>query len=342
LNAIGSAYFSKGSYEDARTYFEQALQLREKLNLPTDTADTLHNLAENSLNVGDYGQAVAYYLRALELRRRSRDKRGTAIELYSLGRVFQYQGRYGAALNSEQEALKTFGELQDHSLWMGYISSGYGGALVQMGRDGEAQKELSEAIQISHQFKNESLTAQTLDVQGDGFFYRGDFKAAEKLYKQALEAASHSSDRGQVLLSQISLSNVAVEQQPSPEAIRTLERLAEQADIMGLKYSAAECSTNLAAALIKTKHFSQVRQELERALGNAEKLGLQTLLAKDHYLLASALRLSGNEGEASGHYREALRILGEIRKEAGSDQLMERADLKSIYSDSNRWAGAGS
>jgi tetratricopeptide (TPR) repeat protein/predicted Ser/Thr protein kinase len=342
LNAIGSAYFAKGSYEDARTYFEQALQLREKLNLPTDIADTLHNLAENSSNVGDYGQAVAYYLRALELRRSSNDKRGAAIELYSLGRVFEYQGRYGAALNSEQVALKTFRELQDHSLWMGYISSGYGGAFVQMGRDGEAQKEFSEAIQLARQFKNESLIAQTLDLQGDGFFYRGDFKAAEKLYRQALEAASHSSDRGQVLLSKISVSKVAVEQRPSREAIRNLTRLAEEADTLGLKYSAAECSTYVAEAFIKTKNFSQARLELERALGNAERLGLRTLLAKDHYLLASALRLSGNDADAAGHYREALQILEDIGKEAASDKLMERVDLKSIYTDSSRWARPGS
>jgi tetratricopeptide (TPR) repeat protein len=211
-----------------------------------------------------------------------------------------------------------------------------------MGRDGEAQKEFSEAIQLARQFKNESLIAQTLDLQGDGFFYRGDFKAAEKLYRQALEAASHSSDRGQVLLSKISVSKVAVEQRPSAEGIRTLKQLAGEADTLGLKYSAAECSTYVAEAFIKTKNFSQARLELERALGNAERLGLRTLLAKDHYLLASALRLSGNDADAAGHYREALQILEDIGKEAASDKLMERADLKSIYTDSSRWARPGS
>jgi tetratricopeptide (TPR) repeat protein len=49
LNNIGNAYLAKGDYENARTYFERALQVREKLKVPSDIADTLHNLAETAV-----------------------------------------------------------------------------------------------------------------------------------------------------------------------------------------------------------------------------------------------------------------------------------------------------
>jgi len=73
-------------------------------------------------------------------------------------------------------------------------------------------------------------------------------------------------------------------------------------------------------------------------MGNAEKLGARTLLARDHYLLATALREMGGGTEATGHYREALRLLDEIRKEAGAEKVIERADLKPIYTESARWS----
>jgi len=88
---------------------------------------------------------------------------------------------------------------------------------------------------------------------------------------------------------------------------------------------------------VNNKDYSRARQELEPVLAKAEKLGLRTLLAKDNYLLATALRAAGNGTEATSHYREVLRLLDEIRKEPGAEKVIERADLKSIYTDSTRW-----
>jgi TolA-binding protein len=91
---------------------------------------------------------------------------------------------------------------------------------------------------------------------------------------------------------------------------------------------------------VNSKDYSQARQELEAALSGIEKLGLRTLLARAHYLLGTALRESGNGTEATGHYREAVRLFDEIRKEAGAEKVMERADLKPIYTESARWMQA--
>ncbi len=39
LNNIGAVYFEKAQYEDARTYYQQALQLREKSKVPGDIVE---------------------------------------------------------------------------------------------------------------------------------------------------------------------------------------------------------------------------------------------------------------------------------------------------------------
>ena len=128
-------------------YFSQALMLREKLNVPTDIADTLHNLAETSMKLGQYDQALDQYLKALQLRRSAGDKSGAAIESSAMGILFAYQGRYSAALSSQQDAVKTTRELQQTGSWVIEILTNYGRALAEIGRSEEARKSLEEAPQ---------------------------------------------------------------------------------------------------------------------------------------------------------------------------------------------------
>lgn len=338
LNNIGNLYLTKGQYDDALTYFQQALQLREKLKVPGDIAETVYNLGQTGAMLGQYDQALSQYLRALDLYRKAGDKRGAAMASNSMGSLFGYQGRYGAAVNSEEEAVKTFRELQDRSATMAEILSGYGGALAKAGRRDEAQKTLEEALSLARELKSQPLVAETLNFQGDNAFYRGDFKSARTLYQKGLQAASLTKDRDKVLESKIGLAEAGIAEGHSRETISPLKGLAQEADGLGAKYLSVECSVDLAHAMINGKDYSHAQQELQNALSKSEKLGSRYLTLRIHYLLGNALRLAGNTAEAAGHYREALRLLDEIRKEAGADKVIERADLKPIYAESSRWS----
>jgi tetratricopeptide (TPR) repeat protein len=288
--------------------------------------------------MGQFDQALAQYLRALGLYRSAGSKADAAIESHSTAMVFEYQGRYGAALKAEEEALKVFRGLQDRGFWMGDILSGYGNALSLVGRSGEAQKKLDEALGVAREIKSGPLIAQILDYQGDLSFYQGDLKSAKSHYEQALRIATLTSDREKALVAQISLAKVEVGEGRSREAIVTLKALIEQAETLGLKAYSVECSVYLAQALISTQNYTGAKQELQRSLDRSEKLGLQVWLAKSNFLLATALRLTSDNAEALRHYHEAVRLLDEIRKEPGADNVMERADLKSMYQESSRWS----
>src|SRR5258708_13332836 len=149
LDRIGSIHVSKGEYEDALTYFQQALQLREKLKVPGEIVETVYNLADTDAKLGQYDQALSQYLRALDLYRSAGDKRGAAIDSYSMGSLFGYQGRYGAAPNSKEEALTTLREIQHRSSSMAEILRGYAGAPAESGPWAEAHKPLFYALSLS-------------------------------------------------------------------------------------------------------------------------------------------------------------------------------------------------
>ena len=341
LNNIGAVYFEKSEYVDARTYYQQALQIQEKSHAPQDIVDGVHNLAETSLRMGRYDEAVKDYMRALELRRSMNDVRGAAIESYSLGTLFGYQGRFGAALASKQEALKTFRNLKDRTFWMAEILGGYGEALTLAGRGEEARPYLDEAMNLSRELKNDGMVAQTLGFQGDVFFYRGDPKTAQSYYERAVQIASPSSEREKVLIAKIEVAMAQVDEKHGSSAIGVLRSLAEQAETLGLKQMAVECSIYLGEALMQSRDFSHARQELERALLRADKLALKPLSTQAHYLLAKTLLSSGKGAEAQEHYHDALQLLDSMRQEDGGDKLLQRADFKAIYDEAVRGSAAG-
>jgi tetratricopeptide (TPR) repeat protein len=336
LNNIGTAYSQKGQYEDSLTYYQQALELREKSKVPRDIVDAVHNLGETSAQMGQYDQAISYYLRALDLRRSMDDPHGAAIESYSLGTLFDYQGRFGAAINSKQEALKNLTEIKDRTSWMAKMQDGVAEALILAGRGDEAKSYLDEALSLSRELKTDGVVAEALGFQGDQSFYRGDFKSARASYVQALQAATRSKEPDTILLAKANLAKVDVQEKRNQEAISSLRSLIQQADELGLKYTSVESSIFMAEAMMQSHDNTRARQELERALLLSDKLGMQPLSARAHYLLATIEQSSGNSNDAQDHYREVLRLLDVMMKDAGAEKLLQRADFKAIYEDSTR------
>jgi len=336
LNNIAGVYFAKGQYEDARTYYLQALQLREKSKAPEDIVEAVHNLAETSVRMGDYDQAFSQYMRALDLRRSMNDTRGAAIESYTLGMIMDYQGRFGAAITSKQAALKTFQDLKDKTYWMAEILGGYSQALILAGRSSEAKSYLDDALNLSRELKNDGMVSQTLVFQGDAAYYRGDSKAAGALYEQAQQAANRSKEPEKVLVAKINLAKVAIQEGHAQQSISTLRPLLKQAENLGLKYAQVECSVSMAEAMIKIKDNSHAQQELERALLQADKLGLRPLSAKAHYLLATLFRASGDQAEALRHYQEALQLMNTMHDDPGADKILQRSDFKIMYEEATR------
>ena len=331
LNNIGSRYYNSGDYEDALTYFQQALGFREKLQVDSDISETLHNLAETSTRIGQFDQALAYYMRSLDLARKTDDKLGVAIELHSLGTLFEYQGRYGAALKSHEDAVGMVRSMDD-KFWQAAVLSSYGHTLASAGRYEEAQKTLEESLKLSRDIKSEPLIAQTLAFQGDLAYYRGDARAADALFNQALQSANRSKDLYLAQASKIDLAKNGIRLGRSSAAVASLKTLMVEADDRRLKYLSAECSLYLGEALLTGKDSKSAAKELESAIRKSQALGAQTLLALSHGTIAKSLSASGKDADAALNQSQADKILDGIGKEAQSNALLSRSDLAQITS----------
>jgi eukaryotic-like serine/threonine-protein kinase len=335
LNNIGNVYLAKGDYSEAQTYFERALDIREKTNVPGELADTLHNLAETLSKRGRYDEALQRYVRALELRRTAGDKRGAAIESYSIGTIFDYQASYGRAIKAKEEALQTARELKLRDMWLGEILGGYGYSLSLSGRLDEGGKSLDEAMTVARELNNPLVIAQTSRFQADRLYLLGDIAGAKTQADQAAQAAAAASDRSMDLLAQTRVAMVAAALQPTRALAQKFASLSQTAETLGLKSLSIECSLFRAETLLKIKDATSARQEADRALARAEPLGFRLLLAKAHYLRAEALR-ANRDPEAKKEYGQTLRLLDEVGREDGNQNILKRADLSAIHASCER------
>ena len=339
LNNIGSAYFAKGQLSEAQTQFQLALQLRQETNVPSEIADTLHSLGETSNRMGRFDEALKRYMSAIDLRRKDNDRRMEAIESYSIGTVFDYQGRYGAAVQAKSDALAAYRETGLRDFWLGEILSGHGYSLVLSGQFDEAKESLDEALDIAKDLQNTNLTAQVLRIQSDRQHYRGDPASALKLAEEANRLAAGGSDRSLQLWTEAQLARARAVAQATPSAAATLAGIGQRADRAGAVYLSVLTALETAETLLRAGSSAEARRQAERTLARAETLGLRELAARAEFVVAEAMRLAG-DGQARRRYATVLRSLDEMRREKGNGDLLERAYLKAIHTEAERWSQA--
>ncbi len=338
LNNIGLVYLSEGDTDNALTYFQQALQLREKLNVPADIADTVDKIGAAYSRIGRFDDALSSYMRALDLWRKSGDVSGAGLESARMGRIFETQGKFGAAVSALQDAVNSLRQANDRSLTMAECLNDLAEALAQAGRAPETSKPIAEANDLARGLKNDSLQSAILNTQGDIAFFTGDLNAAGRFYQDALTMSGHGAEKDKVAISRLNLAKVSIAAGRPQQAIAALRALRPQIEAIEQPSLELENSTYLAAALVGSRDYTQARTEIEQDLGKSDKLGLRLQTAQLHYLLATALRLSGNGAEAAGHYQIALHLLDDMAKDPGAGHLTERSDLRTVYTDCTRWS----
>ncbi len=160
--------------------------------------------------------------------------------------------------------------------------------------------------------------------------YGGDFKSARSLYAQAAAMAVKAKLRPVQLRSQLNVARVNIEEGRPLLSAADLTKLGAEAGRLGLKFDALQFSLLAAATELRQKDGPRARARVEAALPEAERLGARALLADAHHLLARILSADGNQAEARRHAETARQLVDAIRKDARSDDVLRRPDLKRI------------
>jgi tetratricopeptide (TPR) repeat protein len=160
---IGSALANQGRASEARTHFEQALEISQRIGMKPMRAAALGNLAQLSLELSDISTARKWYAQALAHHRESGEKSMIAWALRGQGEIHFIEGDLAAARTRLEESISISreigerGEVAITQLALASLSLEEGQAPAAEDLTRQALKEF-----VQQKLRDQSASAQAL------------------------------------------------------------------------------------------------------------------------------------------------------------------------------------
>jgi tetratricopeptide (TPR) repeat protein len=110
---LGNVAQQLREWEQARSYYQQAIEIYIEYGDRYEQASTLHHLGMVAQELREWEQARSYYRQALEIKIEYGDRYEQASTLHCLGRVAQEVGELSQAKSYYLQALQIWAEFND-------------------------------------------------------------------------------------------------------------------------------------------------------------------------------------------------------------------------------------
>ena len=280
LCEIGEHLPWQGKYEQARESLEHALALCQSLPYKSGELYSQILLADLSMNQGKYSESIASYEQALQLSRLLGDVTKEALILGNMGVSLNALGDLIGTQRVQEESLATYRRLNlpiDVQILLGSL----GHTTLQLGDYDSAEKQLTEALSIAIQTRDEFWQAWVKLRLGELWHERGEIEKALPLIKEAFQTAEEVQNHpflaavlyhwGNLLLSQ---KNWAKAEKKFQEAYDLWDKRGKTADSMkalaGLAYAAYQQKSSSSASA----YADRLWQALQDSPARAERANL--------------------------------------------------------------------
>jgi predicted ATPase len=189
LDRRGVMAYDSGAYDQAKRFFEEALELARATGAGPTIAAALMHLGSVEFAAGDYAQAEQLYAQAIARFEAAGDRHGIANCHRNVGIVAAVQERYDDADRAFAIGLEVDREL-DNARGIATSLQNLGTIASMRGEMDRATIFLQEAASISRERGMRKLLAASLNMLANVATEQRDAGAAEPLYREALSVAS--------------------------------------------------------------------------------------------------------------------------------------------------------
>ncbi|MBN1485592.1 MAG: tetratricopeptide repeat protein [Chloroflexia bacterium] len=233
LRYTGWTYYDEEQLDQAKSYFEQALQIAQEIDHLQSTADALMALGRLALHEGNFSAAQHRLKEALALYRQlSLGMESGATALMCLGKLFQRLGAFDRAEAYYQQALELTRRSSPTEHFPVLLS--LGSLAHQRGQDRLAleaylrpAQDLAERVGLTPM-----LAAACLGI-GHALSGVGELEEAEAAYKKALEILRPLGRRGGLLAPLAGLARLAL-QRGEPAPVEEMLEILDQHGLAGV------------------------------------------------------------------------------------------------------------
>lgn len=256
LTGAGRLACAQGDYPEARSLFQQALEIYQELSDKRGIASSWVNLGLVASMQGNHSQARAFYEKALALHREIGNLYGVATALGNLGGVAWEQGEYATAKAYYEDELALWRQLREPEGIAGSLSA-LGGLAQLEGDYDRAVTLFEESLAMQRKLGNKGSIAYVLSSLGSVAYDRGDYSRARSRYEESLQIRRELGDKQGVGYSLNSLGSVAVRQGEYEQARSLFEESLSLFRQMGVRGGIAGALSGLASVAYYQKEYDR-------------------------------------------------------------------------------------
>jgi len=209
-NQMGYIKDKQGDYSKAKSFYQNALEIQEKMRPSTDLdlATTYSNIGLLHTNLGDSSNARLYHQKALAIREKLLDQNhpDLATTYNNIGLVCDQLKDYSTALLYYEKTLNIYQKsLPSNHPWVATIYKNIGLAQISMGKRRVGLDNLCKAMEIRKISlpSNHPSIASICSTIGDVYQEMDDHKTALTFYEQALDIEKRVSPTNNYSLSML-------------------------------------------------------------------------------------------------------------------------------------------
>jgi len=295
--SLGNVYYDQGKLEEARRYYEQALRSDQEIGAePAVIGSDMGSIANVLDNLGDLMGAIRMHEKSLQGFRDGGDQRGATAELSSLA-----------------------------------------GVLVERGDLTQAMSYYEEGISIAQKIGYKEGHAFDLDGMAQLSLIRDRLPQARAQEESALKIQKELGDSVAIARTQITLATIAIEEGKLAEAEALIRAAAPQFEQQTMATGASQSAALLARALLAQSKIGDAEAAAANALALAERTS-----DRSTHLMASlaAAEVNARTGKEPAATKALQSVLSESVRDGYKEFEFEaRLDLGRLELHSSRTSG---
>ena len=181
-------------YEQARKYYQKALNIKTECDDSFYPAATYHQLGRAAQELREYEQAREYYLQALDFFIRNDDRFSQAGSYHQLGRVAQELREYEQAQECYLQAIAIYDQYKDR-FSQAVVYHQLGVVFQELGEYEQARNCYLQALEIYINYGDHYEQAKTYHQLGRIDEQFRQFQQAREYYQQAIDIYDQYDDR---------------------------------------------------------------------------------------------------------------------------------------------------
>ncbi|NEU75541.1 tetratricopeptide repeat protein [Hassallia byssoidea VB512170] len=206
LTNLGNASLQQGNYLESLNFYKQAFSIYRGSKDKTKQGTVLNNIATVYVNLGDYKKALELYNESLTISREIKSRKNEGVLLSNIAVVYRKLDNNDKALEYSLQSLSIFREIKDRDEEARTLSN-IGITYEKRNEYVEALNYYNQALSLVKEVGNRAEEGKLLNNIGDLYSQLGDKQKALDFYQQSLIIARSISDKD---LEAMNLVNIGV------------------------------------------------------------------------------------------------------------------------------------